>query len=302
MDAARPLDTDVPCIQCSYNLRGLQPDGHCPECNAAIERSLCGDELRFADPEWLARVGRGLKLVIWAWYTMLVGCIVFIAFTTTIGAVMASLSGPAIGGIAASVVSTLFGLAATASIALAAIGIWLLTTWEPRAEHTGQPMRLRTWMRIASAIPAVAIVFPLILKGLSIASPIAESIAVLLAAIAVVVVVAGSSYYGRWLARRSPEPEVGEKLIFRGRRFVGLVVAAAAVTVVHSLAPKIGIPAGAAGFLSMAAGLLMLLVLVAAQQWAGVLSLLLAQVRFSLDTARGESISGNTENSDSIRR
>lgn len=33
----RPIDTDRPCVGCSYNLRGLTPFGRCPECGCPIE-------------------------------------------------------------------------------------------------------------------------------------------------------------------------------------------------------------------------------------------------------------------------
>ncbi len=35
-----PFDKDIPCIRCDYNLRGLKPDGQCPECGASIRKSL----------------------------------------------------------------------------------------------------------------------------------------------------------------------------------------------------------------------------------------------------------------------
>ena len=31
---------DLPCVRCGYNLRGLKPEGNCPECGAAISKSL----------------------------------------------------------------------------------------------------------------------------------------------------------------------------------------------------------------------------------------------------------------------
>jgi hypothetical protein len=34
------LEEDLPCVRCSYNLRGLKPDGMCPECGARVRKSL----------------------------------------------------------------------------------------------------------------------------------------------------------------------------------------------------------------------------------------------------------------------
>ncbi len=56
--------TDVACIQCGYNLRGLSPDGVCPECACTIERSLRGPWLRYADARWLRRLRVGTLLLL----------------------------------------------------------------------------------------------------------------------------------------------------------------------------------------------------------------------------------------------
>jgi hypothetical protein len=34
------IDEDMPCLRCSYNLRGLRPAGNCPECGAAISKTV----------------------------------------------------------------------------------------------------------------------------------------------------------------------------------------------------------------------------------------------------------------------
>jgi len=34
------LETDLPCIRCGYNLRGLKDQGRCPGCGARVRRSL----------------------------------------------------------------------------------------------------------------------------------------------------------------------------------------------------------------------------------------------------------------------
>jgi len=63
-NAAMPLEHDAPCRRCSYNLRGLGADGHCPECSTPVGLSLHG-MLRYADPQWVEKVARGLKVVLW---------------------------------------------------------------------------------------------------------------------------------------------------------------------------------------------------------------------------------------------
>lgn len=57
------LSSETPCSACGYNLRGLSPDGVCPECGTAIKQSLLGDFLYFSDPFWLRRIVRGMDIL-----------------------------------------------------------------------------------------------------------------------------------------------------------------------------------------------------------------------------------------------
>ena len=55
------IDSDAPCGRCGYNLRGLSPDGQCPECGAPIAPSLT-DWLAHADPRWRRKLAAGALL------------------------------------------------------------------------------------------------------------------------------------------------------------------------------------------------------------------------------------------------
>lgn len=46
------IEIDLPCSRCTYNLKGLQRSGNCPECGQAIELTLSFG-LHSADPAWL---------------------------------------------------------------------------------------------------------------------------------------------------------------------------------------------------------------------------------------------------------
>lgn len=84
LDTAGVIQADLQCRRCGYNLRGLHHEGRCPECGIAIGLSCHGDLLRFADPQWLEKLARGAKLIIWgviiAWiFGMIVGVLSAVA-------------------------------------------------------------------------------------------------------------------------------------------------------------------------------------------------------------------------------
>ncbi len=58
-----PLDRDLPCRDCGYNLRGLSTDGRCPECSLSVAESNRGDAIEHANPAWLSVLYRG---ALWA--------------------------------------------------------------------------------------------------------------------------------------------------------------------------------------------------------------------------------------------
>jgi hypothetical protein len=72
-DAAPPVDADVPCFRCGYNVRGLPADGQCPECAAPIDESVRRHRLALAnrplpleasDPRWVRRLAWAERLVV----------------------------------------------------------------------------------------------------------------------------------------------------------------------------------------------------------------------------------------------
>jgi hypothetical protein len=49
-----PIDADLPCSGCNYNLKGLTADANCPECGQPMSRTLRFG-LVYSDPAWLRR-------------------------------------------------------------------------------------------------------------------------------------------------------------------------------------------------------------------------------------------------------
>ena len=70
---------DVTCRRCAYNLRGLREEGHCPECGTPVGRSTRGDFLQYSDPTWVAKLGRGVHLILWCIGLSIVAYIIAIA-------------------------------------------------------------------------------------------------------------------------------------------------------------------------------------------------------------------------------
>lgn len=63
LDAEGRLLDDVPCRRCRYDLRGLTLAAACPECGTRVGESARPDLLRYADPAWRRRLGRGAVLM-----------------------------------------------------------------------------------------------------------------------------------------------------------------------------------------------------------------------------------------------
>lgn len=75
-DQGRVAD-DIECRECGYNLRFADARGSCPECGTAVHWSLMGNLLRFADPDWVGNLAKGLKILL---ITLLVAFIGGLAF------------------------------------------------------------------------------------------------------------------------------------------------------------------------------------------------------------------------------
>jgi hypothetical protein len=58
------IHSDRPCATCGYNLRGLQPDGLCPECGSLVSDSLGNDALEWRDEWWVKRHRAGCVLIL----------------------------------------------------------------------------------------------------------------------------------------------------------------------------------------------------------------------------------------------
>jgi hypothetical protein len=144
IDADGRLIADVLCRRCAYNLRGLPRDGACPECGAAVERSLFIDRLRFRDPVWVARLAVGA-----AWATravMLAG----VALGAACVAYVVTMGRPAWRDTWLAIFDYLVVLIPAACGAMGLYGMWRFTTPDPLSVGRERPLAARRLTRVGT--------------------------------------------------------------------------------------------------------------------------------------------------------
>jgi hypothetical protein len=84
-DERGEISVDVACRRCSYDLRGLREDGRCPECGTPIGRSTHGDLLQYSEPAWVAKLARGINLILWGIGITIIGAVAGVALSVATG-------------------------------------------------------------------------------------------------------------------------------------------------------------------------------------------------------------------------
>ena len=194
LDASGAIVVDCPCKHCGYNLRGLFDQGNCPECSAPVVNSLGGDLLSCADPQWVASVARGLRIILWM---MLFGALVGLA-----------------AGIVALISPVMSVLAQVAISGVSYYGVWLMTEPDPSGIGETGPWSARRIVRITLVLGILGQLLELGFTGggMSAGPFMAVLIAssVLLMLIGAVGEFAKFIYYER-LARRIPDSALADR-------------------------------------------------------------------------------------------
>ena len=196
-DASGTIFVDVACRRCGYNLRGLKPDGLCPECGTPIGLSISGDLLRFADPAWLEKLALGIRYILW-------GLAVAVLFGI-LGGVVGAFLNPALG----QALGFVGGL-------LALYGTWLLTAPDPSGIGEDRYANSRKVIRLALLIGLLGNLTSMLME----AGGIPEWMRILLALVGVfagVIWVVGEFaklMYLEKLAMRIPEAQYAQRARF----------------------------------------------------------------------------------------
>ena len=195
LDQAGTVISDLACRRCGYNLRGLNNQGRCPECGAAIGLSCHGDLLRFADPKWVETLGRGASLILWGVLASVVGGGLSVVLAIALGD------------------RTLAILVALAGSAMGLYGAWLITSPDPSGIGEDKYVNDRKIVRFALLVGVAGQVLEFA-KSMTGMSPKMFMIAAIAGGLASIVAVVGEFAkltYFRKIALRIPDDALADR-------------------------------------------------------------------------------------------
>lgn len=202
--------TDVPCRNCGFNLRGLSPDGNCPECGSPIWRSICEDRLMYCGESYLQMLYRGLIcILIAALATVGVTVLSFIVVGIAI-AVGISASGSAFAQSFTAQQGLISVVTQTVMLPISLLmlyGWWLFSAPDPGVSASDSGQKPRRIVRGSTVAMAAATTLTLICQTAALMVSWMELVAggvSIVNAVAGIVQFFASMLYVRWLAPRIP--------------------------------------------------------------------------------------------------
>ena len=191
-----PVEADLACRKCGYNLRGMDATGRCPECGTPVGYSVQGDLLRFSDPEWLRGLRIGTWLILLGVLVAIVAAVLRVVLVRSVGAQ-----------------SAIAPLTTILTHGLIVFGTWKLTEADPSGLGEDDYGAVRRFIRVALLIGIAGTALQLFTSRMSLPDVAAKSV-VVINAVTGLIGIAGFSgqlvYLGR-LARRLPDDRMASR-------------------------------------------------------------------------------------------
>ncbi|MBT8484759.1 MAG: hypothetical protein KJO43_04205 [Phycisphaerae bacterium] len=203
--------TDVPCRSCGFNLRGLAPDGRCPECGAPVGRSIRGDHLIYSDPSYLDSLRLGIVCILISAIIqcalILTGITVGVLFVLGLASDWFTMTNtPAWVAVGPDYLMIPF-------VMLALYGWWRFSAPDPAVQSGDRGDRPRRIVRVTTVILVVATFLNVSIKSLAFSNPAMEPYSAGLETIHGLTFITqffASLLYIMWLAPRIPSPKMRE--------------------------------------------------------------------------------------------
>lgn len=192
---------DATCVICGYSLTGLPAEGRCPECGTPVEQSFRGSLLEHASPEYLARLHKGVFLILAAIIVSI------LAMFLNVGLSLATGGGGKVLGLT-------FAGVGFVTAAMSLIGWWLFSAVDPgytgREQGTTARSVVRAMVIVIAVWQVVSFAYALVSTPSTAAGVAVDYLAFgiqVVAALASVIHFFASMLYVRWLAPRIPNPK-----------------------------------------------------------------------------------------------
>lgn len=141
--ASRQLDLDLACVECGYNLRGLELDGRCPECGAAVLASFADRIDQWSEGTY-RRIDTALRWIGGTNLRLMIAIVIFVGVALLLPLVISIVSAELMP------FQPMYGAVAVLVAMIPLVTIWPWRRYRACAAlraHPGRPARRLDWWR-----------------------------------------------------------------------------------------------------------------------------------------------------------